>query len=72
MSRRTCFSLLLISVFALIMVNDYSGLKTSANIEPSLKQSVEFVNGETPVLRLNQLNDDVAIRLTMEEATGLS
>jgi hypothetical protein len=62
MLRRTYFYLLFISIFALIMVNSCSGLTTSANLEPRLKQSDEFINGEKYIHRLNPLNHNVDVK----------
>ena len=66
MLRRICFCLLFISIFALI-VNSCSGLTTSANPELRLKQSAEFITGETPVYRVNQLNHAVPIKASNGE-----
>jgi hypothetical protein len=44
------------------MVNSCSGLTTSANLEPRLKQSDEFINGEKYIHRLNPLNHDVDVK----------
>jgi uncharacterized membrane protein YgcG len=62
MLRKIYFCFLFISIFALIIVNSCSGLTTSANPEPRLKQSDGFINRETPVHRVNQLNHYVDVK----------
>jgi clostripain len=59
MLRKICLCFLFISIFAVIMINSCFGLTTSTNPELRLQQSGGFINGETPVHGVNQLNQYV-------------
>lgn len=56
MLRKICLCFLFISIFAVIMINSCFGLTTSTNLELRLQQSDGFIDRETPVQGVNQLN----------------